>query len=120
MGIFHVKFTKRLPLPKDSPTHGLKSTKGRQRPVLIATTYWQGVVQVTCIFLFVDQFPEHQGSIGAANGDDILIVVEEPSASHQRAVHFFLDVLSFGAGTWIPEESKISFGIAAHQHIVRC
>lgn len=72
------------------------------------------------LYLFVDQFPKHQGSVSTTDSDDILVVVEESGTGHQRTIHLFLDIFSFGAGTWISEESKIPFSITAYQHIVCC
>lgn len=72
------------------------------------------------IYLFVDQFPKHQGSIGTADSNDVLIVVEKSGAGYQWAVNFFLDIFSFGTGARISEEPKVPFGVTAYQHIVRC
>lgn len=76
------------------------------------------VIFSNSIFLFVDQFPKHQSSISAADGDDILVIVEESGAGNQWTIHFLLDILGLGIGAWIFEEPKITLGIAAYQHVV--
>lgn len=64
---------------------------------------WQ--IDVGGLALFFHQLPQHQGCVGAADGDDVAVVEEEPGTGHRSAVYLLFVVFGLGTQTGIPKQS---------------
>lgn len=54
--------------------------------------------------LVVHDLPEHERRVGAAHGDDVAVVEEEPGRRHGETVHLLLVVLRLRAEARVPED----------------
>lgn len=64
------------------------------------------------------KFPDHQRSVGAADGDEASHAVQEASAGDRARVDLCLGELCTRCDARVAEEPQVSLGIAAREHIV--